>query len=105
MKRIAVTDAARLYQRFTGHEPQSLGTVDVPPMPDAVCVIGDCDGVLYTTVRDGRVEKYVHYFRSRDRPLLTVSPDGRQLILVGGRYRFTSRGIIDSSDIKHRHVR
>ena len=61
-------------------------------------VVGTCDGVLYTTVRDGRKEKYIHKFKADDAPLLVVSPDGRQLMLIGGRFRFTERGIVDRSD-------
>ena len=59
------------------------------------------DGVLYTTTRDGREEKYVHEFRKRDKPLLCVSPDGEQLFIVAGRYVFTERGIVDRSDKKN----
>ena len=60
--------------------------------------IGECDGVLYTTVRDGKIEHYIHEFADSDKPMLAVSPNGRQLILIGGRYKFTERGIVDTSD-------
>lgn len=93
--------AVRLYERFTGHDAEELGVFQLPDLPSTATVIGECDGVLYTTVRDGVVEKYIHRFRSKDKPLLCVSPDGRQLILVGGRYVFTERGIVDRSDRKN----
>ena len=79
--------------------------MNVPPLPKVAAVIGECDGVLYTTVRDGVTERYIHEFRKADKPLLCVSPDGRQILLVGGRYRFTEAGIVDASDKKHAHLR
>ena len=100
-----VARAADLYERFTGHDPEELGTVKVPPLPKVAAVVGECDGVLYTTVRDGKAERYIHEFAKKDRPLLCVSPDGRQILLVGGRYRFTEAGIVDASDKKHAHLR
>ena len=96
--------AADLFERFTGHDAQNETRVTVPPLPRVAAVIGECDGVLYTTVRDGKTEKYIHKFRKSDRPLLCVAPDGRQILLVGGRYRFTEAGIVDDSDKKHAHL-
>lgn len=90
--------AVRLYERFTGHDAEELGVFNIPDLPATATVIGECDGVLYTTVRDGKTEQYIHEFRAKDKPLLCVSPDGRQLILVGGRYVFTEKGIVDKSD-------
>lgn len=100
-----VARAADLYERFSGHDPEELGRVKVPPLPKVAAVIGTCDGVLYTTVRDGVEERYIHEFAARDKPLLCVAPDGRQILLVGGRYRFTEAGIVDASDKKHAHLR
>ena len=100
-----VQRAADLYERFSGHDPEELGRVKVQPLPKVAAVIGHCDGVLYTTVRDGVKERYIHEFAKKDRPLLCVSPDGRQILLIGGRYRFTEAGIVDASDKKHAHLR
>lgn len=58
-------------------------------------VIGELDGVLYNTVRDGVPEKYVHRFRKSSRPLLAASADGTQLEIVGGRFQMTEAGIED----------
>jgi len=65
---------------------------------DVVFRVGTVDGVLYTTVRDGRTEKYIHEFRKKSRPhlaVLAVSHDGKQLFILGGGYTFTERGIVD----------
>lgn len=93
--------AADLYERFTGHKAEVIGAVDVPPVPKTAMVIGECDGVLYTTVRDGKTERYIHEFAHGDKPLLCVTPDGKQMLFVGGRYVFTERGIVDLSDKKN----
>jgi hypothetical protein len=91
--------ATRLYKRFTGHDAEPLADVRAPRVPRVALVVGECDGILYTTVRDGKKERYIHRFHAGDRPLLVVSPDGRQLMLIGGRFTFTERGIVDRSDI------
>jgi hypothetical protein len=100
-RRTDVQKAADLYERFTGHKAEPVGVANLPPLPDVVMVIGECDGVLYTTVRDGRKERYIHEFANSDKPLLCVAPDGKQMLFVGGRYVFTERGIVDLSDKKN----
>jgi hypothetical protein len=64
-------------------------------VPRAGLVVGDLDGVLYTTVRDGQTEKYVHKFRRKSKPVLVAGSDGRSLHVVGGAFEFTDRGIVD----------
>jgi hypothetical protein len=93
-----VKNALRLYEDFTGHAGEVITKIDKPSLPDAVAVIGRVDGIMYTAVRDGITEKYVHEFASNSRPLFCVSPDGKQLIMLGGAYDFTERGIVDSRD-------
>lgn len=89
--------AADLYTRFTGHDADELVSVDKPEVPDVMLTVGDVDGILYTTVRDGVVEKYIHKFKKDCRPLFCVSHDGKQLFMLGGSYDFTERGIVDRS--------
>lgn len=93
-----VDQAADLYERFSGHDPEEIGRVRVPTIPRVGVAIGEVDGILYSTVRDGKFEKYIHKFHKKDRPLFVVSPDGKQLFLIGGNYTFTERGIVDASD-------
>ncbi|MFI4940979.1 MAG: hypothetical protein ACHP7O_11650, partial [Burkholderiales bacterium] len=87
--------AARLYKKFTGHEALDEIIVDKPVLPDVMLIVGDIDGILYTTVRDGKTEKYIHQFKKTSRPLFCVSPDGKLIFILGGSYDFTERGIVD----------
>jgi hypothetical protein len=89
-----VHQAAALYKEFSGHTPQSVREVRIV-LPKVALLVGECDGIMYTTVRDGRVEHYVHEFAARSRPLLLASHDGKKLVLLGGAYRFTDSGIND----------
>ncbi|NBW68809.1 MAG: hypothetical protein EBR47_09045 [Betaproteobacteria bacterium] len=90
--RDAISKAADLYERFSGHDAEIVGKVRVNPMPKVGVAVGEVDGILYTTVRDGVLERYIHKFRKADKPLL------KSLHLVGGNYTFTERGIVDDSD-------
>jgi hypothetical protein len=93
-----IEKAADLYERFSGHEAEEVGRVTVPPLPKVGVAIGEVDGILYSTVRDGKHEKYIHKFHKADKPLFVVSPDGKTLFLIGGCYTFTERGIVDRND-------
>ena len=65
------------------------------PNPKTGLVIGELDGVLYTTERDGVTESYIHEFDENSRPLLASASDGKSLHILGGRYAMTDRGIVD----------
>lgn len=84
----------RLFKDFTGHDGEIL-TLDKPSVPNVVLCVGYLDGVMYETVRDGKVEKYLHKFAKPARPLLCSSSDGQQLWILGGEFNFTERGIVD----------
>lgn len=90
--------AANLYERFTGHPAEDVFEMDIPPLPKHAMFIGILDCLEYTTVRDGKTEYYRHDFKQVDKPILAVSPNGRQILVVKGNYRFTERGIVDRSD-------
>jgi hypothetical protein len=69
------------------------------PTPTKGLVIGELDLIGYRVKREGvdggRMVRYGHRFSKRSRPLLAVSKDGNQLLIVGGRYEFTEAGIED----------
>lgn len=93
-KRAKINRAADLYENFTGHEAEELGYIDFS-IPDVAVVIGEVEGIIYNTVRDGVHERYIHKFKAKSRPMFAVTPDGTQLVLLGGNYDFTERGIVD----------
>lgn len=93
--------ASDLRERFTGHASKPPKVVNVPPIPGAIAVIGQCEAICYRTVRDGKTEHYIHEFARSDQPMFGISPDGQQILLIGGRFVFTERGIVDLSDTKN----
>lgn len=95
--RLDFIQATRLYENFTGHDGEVIAKIKISPMPKAVAVIGEIDFIGYTTFRDGQSEKYIHKFAKAARPMFCVSPDGKQIFLIGGEYRFTERGIVDKT--------
>ncbi len=80
-----IDKAIRLFEKFSGHTPEYIDKKDLPKI-DVGFKIGTLDGLLYTTVRDGRTEKYVHKFKRRARPILVSNFDGSFIALVGGNY-------------------
>lgn len=99
-KAVQLRDATQLYEAFTGHEGEIIAEVKKPTIPDALLCVGEIDGILYSTVRDGVLEKYIHEFVKKSRPLFCVSPDGTSIHLLGGAYDFTERGIVDRTGRK-----
>ena len=97
--RALIKKGKKLYQDFTGHTDEfEIYRLKVPGFPEdlkKLVVIGECSGLLYDSVRDGKLEKYIHRFRKNSRPLFCITPDGNQIVLLGGAYKFTDRGIVD----------
>lgn len=94
-KSLQIKEAADLYEDFTGHKATGV-TKTYYDLPKVALQFGECDGIMYTTVRDGVTERYCHTFKKTARPLIAAASDGKSLHLVGGHYRFTNRGIVDN---------
>lgn len=90
----AIRAAVQLYRDFREKKPRRIKVIDFT-VPEAVMVIGYVDEILYTTTHGRKVVSYRHPFQDGSRPLLCASSDGKQLMLLGGRYKFTDRGIVD----------
>lgn len=84
-----------LLNAFAGRSGREVLSVKERPIKTGL-VVGNVLGVMYETVRDGKQEKYCHEFKRSSRPLLVASHDGARIGIVGGRYRFTDRGIEDT---------
>lgn len=80
--------------------------VHLPDLPRAAWLLGEAEALSYVPPRysqradGGQAVEYSHLFgdtglrRTRNRPLLLASLDGRQLILYRGRFRVNQRGIV-----------
>lgn len=90
-----IKKAVELFENFSGNQAEYVDTFNIP-VPDVALKIGQLDGVMYTTNRDGKTEHYIHKFKKSSRPLFAVTFDGDQLIMIGGSYHFTEKGIVDT---------
>lgn len=91
----ALAQGNRLYSGFMLRGAKGSRRVNVPALPKVALDIGTVTAIEYATNRGGRPATYRHSFRKGSRPLFAVSHDGKQLILLGGAFRFTHRGIVD----------
>lgn len=94
MKKV-IRAAVDLYTTFRGRAPKRIKAVTFD-VPEAVAIIGHVERICYRTTYDGKSEFYEHEFAPGSRPLLAASSDGRQILLLGGRYEFhADHGIVD----------
>lgn len=85
--------ALRRYKGFTGRKPGPLVKLRIPAPFKIGVAFGTLVEVVYISERDGL--HYRHTFRPKSRPLVVASSDGKQVQIVGGRFAFTDRGIVD----------
>lgn len=85
------------FRQFLGMEPAGIVTLSKPSVTGAVWYLGTMTAVEYETVRDGKTERYRHEFKRKARPALGVTIDAQQLVVLGGGYRVTDRGITDDT--------
>lgn len=85
--------AHTLFNGFQGRPPigKELAILECEK-PREILQVGPLDGVIYTALGDG--QRYIHQFTKTRRPLLYVTADGAQAIILGGGYRFTDRGFV-----------
>lgn len=95
---VALEEAAHKLEEFSGHPAKHVLKVNQPETRQGL-VIGELRVLEYVTKREGinrdKLTRWAHTFRKKSRPLLAVSKDGKQLLIVGGRYEFTEAGIED----------
>lgn len=100
-----LTEAMRLYRDFSGESRATVQRVTVPDMPRELVVVGMLDAIEYSTFREGEHQIYRHEFsgspekRGPDcRAMIAVSRDGKQVVILGGNFRFTDRGFVDRGE-------
>jgi hypothetical protein len=89
-----VHEASELYRSFNCFDPTRLMRVaHRRVMPPVVVRLGELVGLIYSSDKwqHGQPRTYIH--RLTTRPILVSDVRGRQLYVVGGRYRVTARGI------------
>lgn len=90
-------DAEILFEKFHGRapDPRELERLTLPDGSETWCLaVGQVDAIKYSTPEEPGA-CYEHFFtKGDDRPLVCVSADGLQMVIVRGRYRFTDRGFI-----------
>jgi hypothetical protein len=90
----AIRPGTALYRTFNGFEASEVIRVRHPRvMPPIVVDLGELVGLIYRSDKWhlGQPRTYIHFMQVP--PRLVSDTDGRQLYLVGGRYRVTGRGI------------
>ena len=99
------SQAIAIYENFREKSARRVAVVKVQ-IPNIVAIVGHIEALWktkeghvgaidYRTTHGRKLTLYRHAFAAGSRPLLCVSPDGRQLFLLGGNYKFTERGIVD----------
>ena len=86
--------ARQLFERFHSFAPdRNLRRRCRRLMPKVLVNLGELRGLIYRSDKEqcGRPRTFIHFMESP--PLLASDVRGRQLYIVGGNYRVTSRGI------------
>lgn len=86
--------ALDLYNSFRERDARRINTLRLT-VPGMVVAVGHVEYIGYRTTHGTETTLYKHDFIAGSRPLLAASPNGKQLFLLGGRYDFTGRGIVD----------
>lgn len=94
--RAGVDKAASAYGEFKGRKARTASLVKMPKLKGEAWKLGELVGVVYLATHNstGKPRKYLHEFRTNARPALAVCNDGQQLVILGGGYWVTDRGII-----------
>lgn len=93
--RADIAKAARLFDDFRERPPRSARVVRLT-LPKAAAVMGRVRAIEYDTTHGSKSVKYRHDFAVGSAPYLAAAPGKRgALLLVGGRYHITERGIVD----------
>lgn len=87
-----MTQAVRLFKDFHARNPRGTEIATIAQdAPENALLVGELYGIMYKTKETK--EPYLHRF-SRPKAKLYVSADGKQIYIVGGKYKFTDRGFI-----------
>lgn len=94
-KELSKQSAIEMYEAFTGMVGDESMVIEVDELPHSATMIGRLHAVIYDTVRDGEEERYIHKFKNENAPILAIADSGDQILVIGGNYTFTEKGIED----------
>ena len=86
--------ARQLFEQFHSFAPPKTLRRKCPRLlPKVLVNLGELRGLIYRSDKEqcGRPRTFIHFMETP--PLLASDPAGKQLYIVGGNYRITSRGI------------
>ena len=86
--------AQQLFERFHSFAPpKTLRRRCSRLLPRVLVNLGELRGLIYSSDKEqcGRPRTFIHFMETP--PLLASDPKGKQLYIIGGNYRVTSRGI------------
>ena len=86
--------ARELFERFHSFAPnRNFRRPCRRLMPKVLVNLGELRGLIYRSDKEqcGRPRTFIHFMENP--PLLASDAEGKQLYIVGGNYRITSRGI------------
>jgi len=89
-----VKAASRLFERFHRFAPEEVTRIRCSRMiPPVLMRVGELRGLIYRSDRGqcGSPRTFIHFMRTP--ATLACDPQGRQLYVMGGRYRVTRKGI------------
>jgi hypothetical protein len=93
--RAEIAKAARLFEEFREKAPRTARVVNIQ-LPKAAALMGRVRAIEYDTTHGSKVTKYRHDFAVGSAPYLAAAPGKRGgLLLFGGRFHVTARGIVD----------
>jgi hypothetical protein len=84
--------ASKLFEDFAGKKATTVRAIELGKQPRTGLAFGELIEVGYKSFRDGRPYRHT-FWPTKSRPLLVATHDGKQVLLLGGAYTFTERGI------------
>lgn len=92
--REGVDKAFKAFSAFNGKAPTRTAIVKAPKLSGSLWSLGHVTFIGYEAKHRGKRISLVHHFNPNARPHLASSHDGRTLVILGGGFRVSDRGIV-----------
>jgi len=87
--------AQKTYKTWHEKDPKELIELDVPglSLKGPWVVLGTLPEIMYDSKKwESKTHRYLHKFGKK--PYLCTDPEGKVLLIVGGNFKITNRGIV-----------